>query len=121
MRRLGSWLHLDGRINHENKCKGSALPDDQNKPVRKLRLVLCMGQYCNLRGQAEPLYDKMTELLGERGPAWAAKGPVRWEIATCLDMCGAGPNLVVYPENAAHNHLDAPTLEAIVRQCLAEA
>ncbi len=94
------------------------LPDEQFKAVRKRRLVLCMGQYCNQRGQAEPLYSKMTELLGERGPAWAAKGPVRWEIATCLDMCGAGPNLVVYPEDVAHNHLDVPSLEIIVRQCL---
>jgi len=95
--------------------------DQQSKLVRKRRLVLCMGQYCNLRGQAEPLYDKMTELLGERGPAWAAKGPVRWEIASCLDMCGAGPNLVVYPENVAHNHLDVKTLESIVRQCVEES
>jgi (2Fe-2S) ferredoxin len=88
---------------------------------RKCRIVLCMGQYCNRGGQAEPLYNRLTELLGERRPAWSATGPVRWEIATCLSMCGAGPNLVVYPDDMACNHLDIATLEAVVEDVMQRA
>lgn len=87
----------------------------------KKRIVLCMGQYCNRSGQAEPLYARLEALLGERGPAWLAKGPVRWEIATCLSMCGGGPNLIVYPGETVYNHLDLDTLDRVVRALLDEA
>jgi (2Fe-2S) ferredoxin len=97
------------------------MPDERSKPLRKRRLVLCMGTDCNSGGQAESLYNKLVELLGERGPAWISKGPVRWEIATCLNMCGLGPNLVVYPEGTPYHNLDPETLEGIVRKSLQEA
>ncbi len=83
-------------------------------PLRKKRVVLCMGQYCNQGGQAEPLHDCLTRLLGERGPAWTMKGPVKWEIANCLSMCGAGPNLIVYPGEICYTHVDEKTLEHVV-------
>jgi len=89
-----------------------------DNPVRKRRIVLCMGAYCNQGGQAEPLYDYLTKLLGERGPAWMQTGPIRWEIANCLDMCGAGPNLIIYPGEECHHHLTKETLEAIVEALL---
>lgn len=87
----------------------------------KKRVVLCMGQYCNRGGQAEPFYSLLERLLGERGPAWMAKGPVRWEIAACLSMCGGGPNLIVYPDETVYNHLDLATLEQVIRALLEEA
>jgi NADH:ubiquinone oxidoreductase subunit E len=80
----------------------------------KRRIVLCMGEYCNLAGRAEPLYALLERQLGPRGPAWLAGGPVRWEIVTCLSMCGGGPNLIIYPEEAVHNYLDAATLARIL-------
>ena len=86
------------------------------KPRR--RIVLCMGRYCNQGGQAESLEACLTEYLGERGPAWRMKGPVRWEIANCLSYCGAGPNLILYPEDEIHHHMDRDTLEALVRSWL---
>ena len=97
------------------------MPDEIAKPLRKRRLVLCMGTDCNSQGQAEPLCNRLVELLGERGPAWVSRGPVRWEIAACLNMCEQGPNLVVYPEGIPYHHLDAETLGGIVRKCLQEA
>lgn len=38
--------------------------------------------------------------------------------ATCLSMCGAGPNLIVYPEDDVHNKIDADKLEAIIARYL---
>src|SRR5271165_3774830 len=81
---------------------------------RRRRLVLCMGPYCNLSGHAEPLYDCLVRRLGERAPAWASKGPVRWEIANCLSMCGAGPNMITYPGEECYNHVDLPTPERVI-------
>ncbi len=89
-------------------------------PHKKRRIVLCMGAYCNLGGKAEPFYERLRQVLGEIAPAWASQKPVRWEIANCLSMCGAGPNLIVYPEETVYNHLDAETLERILRELLEE-
>src|SRR5260221_9206875 len=97
------------------------MPDELSKPLRKRRLVLCMGTDCNSRGQAESLHNKLVALLGERGPAWVSRGPVRWEIAACLNICGLGPNLVVYPEGTPYHNLDQEILDAIVRKVLQEA
>jgi (2Fe-2S) ferredoxin len=77
-----------------------------------------MGAYCNQSSKAEALYDILTKMLGERGPAWAMTGPIKWEVANCLDMCGAGPNLLIYPGGECYNHLDVATLEAIVQELL---
>jgi (2Fe-2S) ferredoxin len=98
---------------------------DDLKPLttpRKRRIVLCMGQYCNRGGQAEPLYEMLRQRLGEPGPAWSAPNKrLRWEIANCLSMCGAGPNLVIYPERVDHHYVDEATLEAILQKLLREA
>jgi (2Fe-2S) ferredoxin len=87
-------------------------------PPRKKRIVLCMGQHCNHGKQAEPFYERLKQALGEIGPAWTARGPVRWEIANCLSMCDDGPNLVIYPEGACYHHLDEDLLEQILEACL---
>lgn len=74
-----------------------------------------MGQYCNLLGQSEPLYERLREELGDPLPPFMARHrPVTWETATCLSMCGGGPNLIVYPEEIVFNHLDADTLEQVI-------
>ncbi len=95
----------------------------EQTPPRKRRVVLCMGPYCNQSGQAEPFYERLTQLLGERGPSWASSSnlPVKWEIANCVSMCGAGPNLVIYPEDVMVHHLDIATLERIVQELLRES
>jgi (2Fe-2S) ferredoxin len=89
-------------------------------PLRpRKRFVLCMGQYCNRGGQAVPLYQRLQEELGDPVPAFLATGPVTWEVAACLDMCGGGPNLIVYPEGTIYNQLDLPALEQILDEHLA--
>jgi (2Fe-2S) ferredoxin len=87
------------------------------QPARRCRVVLCRGQYCNLSRRADrllvPLEARVAALndtLGERR--------VRVETANCLSMCGAGPNLIVYPQGRVFNGLSEDDLDAVLACCL---
>lgn len=90
------------------------MADGREDRPRRRRIVLCMGAFCNVSGRAEPLYEGLHAAFGDPGPAFMAHGPVSWEVANCLDMCGAGPNLILYPENEDFHALDAARLQAII-------
>ncbi len=60
----------------------------------------------NLSKRLEAALD---EINGDQYPR-----PVKLEIANCLSMCGAGPNLVIYPEGALFSHLDDAALEVVI-------
>lgn len=85
------------------------------------RLVLCMGVNCNRADQAQPLYDRLQQAFGDPMPGFMAKGPVRWEFATCLDHCGTGPNLIVYPDQTVYHALNLETLEELLETLTGEA
>ena len=89
-----------------------------NTPPGRKRIVLCMGQYCNHGGQAEPLHERLRAELGDPHPAFMSRQPVTWETANCLSMCGAGPNLIIYPDDMALNHLDLAALEQTIAEHL---
>jgi (2Fe-2S) ferredoxin len=95
----------------------NAMSDQPGKPARR-RFVLCMGQYCNQGKHAEPLYDRLCQELGDPGPAFMSRKLITWETANCLSMCGAGPNLVVYPEDADYHYLTLPALEDVLAKYL---
>ncbi|HLV36912.1 MAG TPA: (2Fe-2S) ferredoxin domain-containing protein [Spirillospora sp.] len=84
---------------------------------KRRRVVLCMGQYCSMGGRAKQLYRlleaQVAEINGDQFP-----GPVKLETANCLSMCGAGPNLMLYPEARAVNELDEEKLNSIIQQYL---
>lgn len=82
--------------------------------MTRCRIVLCMGAFCNQGGQAEPLAAVLQTALGNPCPAFMARGPLHWETANCLSMCGAGPNLIVYPDDRAYHALTPSSLRAIV-------
>lgn len=39
---------------------------------------------------------------------------MKLETANCLSMCGAGPNLIVYPAHDVFNAVELDQLEAIL-------
>lgn len=88
---------------------------------QRKRFVLCMGEFCNQGGQAAALYERLREELGDPCPAFMARGPVSWETANCLDMCGGGPNMIIYPEETWYHRLDLDTLEQAIREHLPDA
>jgi (2Fe-2S) ferredoxin len=44
------------------------------------------------------------------------KGKVRVNNSGCLDQCGHGPNLVIYPENVWYSHVTREEAEVIFTQ-----
>ena len=81
-------------------------------PKRK-RVVVCRGQYCNMGRRADKLIKRLEVLVeainGDQYPK-----PVKLEIANCLSMCGAGPNILIYPEGVVCNGVEESMVEAIV-------
>lgn len=85
---------------------------DSSTPRRK-RVVVCRGQYCNMDGRADKLLKKLEILIDEINGDQYPK-PVKLEIANCLSMCGAGPNIIIYPDDAVFNHVTEDMLNEIV-------
>ena len=83
---------------------------DPTKP--RHRIVLCRGEYCNMGRRA----DKRLPRLRDAVDAANADDPLCASLRTanCLSMCALGPNLVVYPEDAVFNKLDAARLEQVI-------
>jgi NADP-reducing hydrogenase subunit HndC len=82
---------------------------------RKIRVVLCRGQYCNMSRLSDALLKRLEPLIDSvNGDLYPR--PVKLEIANCLSLCGAGPNLVIYPANIVFNHVEPDMLLDIVEQ-----
>ncbi len=85
--------------------------------MNRRRVVLCMGQYCNMNRRAKPLHKLLeTEIIEINGDEFP--GPVKLEIANCLSMCGAGPNLMLYPQAQMVNGLDEAKLRRVIQEKL---
>ena len=92
---------------------------DAPSPKRK-RVVVCRGQFCNMGRRADKLLKVLEPLLDEINGDQYPK-PVKLEIANCLSMCGAGPNIVIYPEGVICNGVDETMLEGIVEKNMKES
>jgi len=79
-------------------------------PLQRKRIVLCMGEFCNMSRRSDKLYKQLQPLIAE---AIANGANLKLETARCLTMCGAGPNLVIYPDNLIFNQLDEAKLAAL--------
>ncbi len=80
-------------------------------PPRRKRIVLCMGEFCNMSRRADRLYRQLQPCVAE---ANAQGANLKLETARCLTMCGAGPNLVIYPDDLVFNQLDEAKLAALI-------
>lgn len=78
-----------------------------------MRIVLCRGQYCNLGRRSDTLYKRLDEMVRDlNGDAYPPR--IKLETANCLSMCGAGPNLIIYPDGLVCNHTDDKVLAQVV-------
>lgn len=86
-----------------------------NDAPRKIRVVLCMGEYCSLGRRAELIQQAIAPVIRAANEAESA-APIRLETARCLSMCAVGPNIVIYPDDLVLNkQTPASAVEAIER------
>jgi (2Fe-2S) ferredoxin len=81
-------------------------------PPRRKRVVLCMGEFCNMSRRSDKLLKQLQPLIAE---ANASGANLKLETARCLNMCGAGPNICIYPDGLIFNQLNEAKLEVQVK------
>lgn len=75
--------------------------------------VCTSGKQCPGQGAA-----RVHEILKEGVRAAGLKGVVRVNHAGCLNQCGHGPMVVVYPEDVWYAHVDARGARRILMEHL---
>src|SRR5262245_52171749 len=80
-------------------------------------IFVCNGKECDPHQQAEKIYRRLGELLGDlarlSNPARVRRG-----TCPCLGVCENGPIVVVYPEGVWYRHVDEALLQRIVEEHL---
>src|SRR5689334_7889284 len=92
-----------------------------NPTLQKRRIVLCMGEFCNMDRRSAKLLPKLQTMLDEinqQNEGHPEKPFLKLETARCLSMCGAGPNCVIYPEDIVTNGLNEAKLIRMVDEHL---
>ena len=70
------------------------------------------GPYCSFDGDSEGLLKRLKQRVAEAG----LTAEVRINRAGCLNQCGHGPNLVIYPEDVWYCGVQASDADAIFEQ-----
>ena len=84
-------------------------------PFEKHVFVCTSGDYCPVHdGDSRQIHQAFKELVAKSG----LKGRVRVNNSGCLDQCGHGPAVVVYPENVWYSHLKLEDVPVIVQEHL---
>ncbi len=81
----------------------------------KKHVFICtQGPYCGFDGDTEAIFERMKRLVG----AYGLNETVRINRAGCLNQCGHGPMMVVYPESTWYAHVQAEDVDEIVSEHL---
>lgn len=84
-------------------------------PFERHVFVCTSGEFCPLRdGNSKEIHKAFKELANKAG----LKGKVRINNSGCLDQCGHGPMVVVYPEGVWYSHLRLNDIPLIVEEHL---
>ena len=84
-------------------------------PFEKHVFVCTSGRYCPaLDGNSLEIHKAFKELVAKAG----LKGKVRVNNSGCLDQCGHGPMVVVYPEAVWYSHISLDDVPVIVEEHL---
>jgi len=70
------------------------------------------GKSCCGETRGLELVEKFREVIAEKG----LKGKVRAQRSGCLDACGNGPTLVIYPEGTYYGHVTPADVNRIVSE-----
>lgn len=84
-------------------------------PFEKHLFVCTTGEYCPmLDGNSKEIHQAFKEHVLDAG----LKGKVRVNNSGCLDQCGHGPTVVVYPDGVWYSHLKVEDVPVIVEEHL---
>jgi len=75
----------------------------------KIHVFVCTGGGTCPHQGAVAIHVYLKEAVARAG----LRGKVRVNNAGCLDQCGHGPNLVIYPENVWYSHVTREEAEVI--------
>jgi (2Fe-2S) ferredoxin/ferredoxin len=94
--------------------KGNQI-SDLVTPFETHVFVCTSGEYCPEKdGNSKEVHKKFKELVKQAG----LKGRVRVNNSGCLDQCGHGPMVVVYPAGVWYSHLTVEDVSRIVDEHL---
>ena len=81
------------------------MADNESNGSKHKRIVMCMGPYCNAGKRAERNAEILKPLLQKINDDDVSLS-VTLEFSTCMSMCGASPNWIIYPGGEICNHVD---------------
>ncbi len=76
--------------------------------------VCTQGPYCGFDGDTETIFERMKRMVGAHG----LNEEIRINKAGCLNQCGHGPMLVVYPEATWYGNVQVDDVAEIVERHL---
>jgi len=85
-------------------------------PFEKHVFVCTSGSHCPVDGTALEIHARLKTLVKDAG----LKVSIRINNSGCLDQCGHGPMIVVYPENVWYGNLGLQDVDTIFSEHLVE-
>jgi (2Fe-2S) ferredoxin len=83
-------------------------------PFQKHVFVCTSGATCPVEGNSQSVHARLKELVKNAG----LKTTIRVNNSGCMDQCGNGPMIVVYPENVWYCHVRVEDADAIFEEHL---
>ncbi len=90
---MTSWIE----DNQTERISGEAIVLSGQKQDSRLKLNLCFGTGCFIRG-AQDLYTKLMDYMKTRG----ISDITEFKVSFCGEQCEKGPNLIVNGETIHH-------------------
>ncbi|MBE9523835.1 MAG: NAD(P)H-dependent oxidoreductase subunit E [Chloroflexi bacterium] len=84
------------------------------EPQGKYRIQVCEGLSCYLVGGAEPVLERISQLLKIKGGETTPDGKFTLEVVQCLAVCGSAPALRVNDE--LYENLTPETIDELIEQ-----
>jgi (2Fe-2S) ferredoxin len=83
-------------------------------PFEKHVFVCTSGKICPAEGNSQKVHARLKELVKQAGLSTS----IRINNAGCMEQCGNGPIVVVYPENVWYSGVTVEDADAIFQEHL---